>query len=248
MCLPSIIDIAGENAIEVNPRTLNKKEVMHKCPFCLGDSNRAGKYFLSLNPEYNVFKCWHCNASGGVLEFESRITGKPFKEVRSKYFTSSNKKAHPAERLSPIQLKKIGWNELKRRDREKFKQKRQEVLQEWQNYERREMVKHFALLMVTAHLDDQIERQRQLLEYILRSAVETGIPFLYSKIMEEFIKDEDERSAWTIEAIQIARAAWKSCLRERDYQMEQVVIKTAFINGLTMMERSSVEEKNQKIS
>src|SRR5690625_6888474 len=79
--LPDILKIAEEYHLEIDERTRNQKEVLCKCVFCHSSS---GKYHLSLNPEKKIFKCWKCKQSGGVLQFEALLSGKPFNEVREK--------------------------------------------------------------------------------------------------------------------------------------------------------------------
>lgn len=246
MCLPSIVDVAHEQGIEINPRSLNKKEVYAKCPFCLGDSNINGKFKLSLNQEYNVFKCWLCKTSGGVLEFESRLTGKSFNEVKTNYFGQSKKKRHYVEYLSPIQLRKIGWNDYKRQHREEFMNKKDEVLRDWQNYEYDEMVKHFALLMVVSHIENAKERQATLLEYVYESAKKTGIYSLFTKLIEEYTKMDDERSKWALEGVDIARAAWKTSLQTYDFEMDNVVKHVLFIYYLNKSEMKNINPKVEK--
>jgi DNA primase len=149
MCLPSIIEIADRAGLECDPRSRNKKEVLYKCPFCLGDANRR-KYKLSLNPVYNVYKCWLCGESGGVLQFEAKLFNLPYDEVKRKY--SKNRNYHPAEMLSPKQLKLISWDEAKRRNHEHYKRSLDEVLRDWKEYEREQKILHFAKLIVIAHI------------------------------------------------------------------------------------------------
>lgn len=219
--LPSIIDVAQENGLDINPRTLNKKEVYAKCPFCHGEKS-TNSYKLSLNIEHNVFKCWLCKTSGGVLEFESRLTNRTFQEIRAKYFGDIRKKRHFVEYLSPNQLRKIGWNEYKRKSREEFLKKRSEVLRDWQNYEYSEKVKYFALFMVIAHIDDP-NRTNTLLQWLLKSLKETGIYGLFSTLLEEFIMEDHLRKDWAQEGTEIARIAWKCSLSMGDHEMQHVV-------------------------
>ncbi|MFY0520541.1 hypothetical protein ACOMCU_22330 [Lysinibacillus sp. UGB7] len=219
--LPSIIDVAQENCLTINPRSLNKKEVYAKCPFCNGEKS-ANQYKLSMNTENNVFKCWLCKASGGVLEFESRLTNRTFQEVRVKYFGDNQKKRHYVEYLSPKQLRKIGWNEYKRKSREDFIKKRDDVLRDWRDYEYSEKVKYFALFMVVAHIDDP-KRTGTLLEWIMKSVEETGIYCLFSTLLEQFILEENQRTTWAKEGTEIARMAWKCSLSTGDNTMQDVV-------------------------
>lgn len=222
MCLPSIIEVAEKAGVELNPRTLNKKEVYAKCPFCLGDTNRKGKYKLSLNQNMNVFKCWLCGEHGGVLEFESKLTGLSFEEVKVKYFGQKKKDVHPVEKLSPMQLRKIGWAQYKRQNRDDFMKKRAEVIRDWKNYEREEKVKYFAMLMVIAHLENQEERQKELFTYLAKACGESPIDMLFSVIFGEYLKETSQRADWAIEGTEIARSAWKVSLKTLDFDFEQV--------------------------
>lgn len=235
MCLPSIIEVAEKTGVELNPRTLNKKEVYAKCPFCSGDAHRKGKYKLSLNQEYNVFKCWICGEHGGVLEFESRLTGVSFEEVKVKYFGQKKRPVHPVEKLSPMQLKKIGWAEYKRRNREDFMKKRAEVIQDWKEYEYSEKVKYFAMLMVIVHLENQEDRQKDLLLHLTKTCGESPIPMLFSTLFDEYLKDVENRSEWAIEGTKVARLAWKLSLVTCDFDFDQVVANTLMSYYLSKM-------------
>lgn len=228
MCLPNILDVAEENGVILNPRTLKKKEVYAKCPFCLGDANINGKYKLSLNVEKNCFKCWLCKTSGGVLEFESRLTGMTFQEVKQKYFGKNSKKRHYAEYLSPMQLRKIGWDEYKRNNRENFLKRRNDVLRDWKTYCYQEGVKHFALFMVAAHLPNQ-KRTSDLLEYIHTSCDKTSIYLLFTRLINEYTKEENERSEWAKEGTKLARQAWLASHQSGDKELNHVLKYVLFI-------------------
>ncbi|WP_035723194.1 hypothetical protein [Gracilibacillus boraciitolerans] len=71
--LPNIVEVADSHGLDCNFKTRGKKEVMFKCPFCHADSNK-NRFYLSLNEDKNVFKCWHCKESGGRVEIHI-ITG-----------------------------------------------------------------------------------------------------------------------------------------------------------------------------
>ena len=114
----------------------------------------------SLNTQDQVYKCWYCGVSGGVLDFEGKLSGISYNEVREKYFGKRKKPVHPAESLNTHQLRLIGWAEYKRNDRYEFKRNRESVLRDWKTYEHGELVKHFALFMVVAHIENQAERQK----------------------------------------------------------------------------------------
>ncbi|QOY37657.1 CHC2 zinc finger domain-containing protein [Anaerobacillus isosaccharinicus] len=146
MALPSIVKVAEELNIAFDPKNkTNRKELRAVCPFC----GQSHKYHLSLNPDLNVYKCWHCKASGGVLQLEAEITGKSFVEVKLKYFGNKRKNPlHLAEKLSPRQLDVIGWLEVKRNDQEKFKRSFNQIIRDWQQhvYEQRKLA--FAKLLL----------------------------------------------------------------------------------------------------
>lgn len=139
--LPNVLDVAKQYNLEINPKTLNKKEVRCKCPFCKEDANRRNKYYLSLNPNKNVFKCWYCKESGGVLRFISLLTGRSENEliekIRKKHGNTTPK--HPAERLTKHQLSLIGyekvdWYKNQQYDSTLAYQFRQKVWETWQKY------------------------------------------------------------------------------------------------------------------
>ena len=242
MCLPNILDVAEDNGLTIHPPSLSKKEVYAKCPFCLQDSNINKKFYLSLNIEKNIFKCWYCSVGGGVLEFESRLTGQTFQNVKEKYFGKDKKKRHYAEYLSPIQLKKIGWDEYKRKNRSKFLNQRDDVLRDWEAYRYDESVKHFALFITAAHLPNQ-ERTSVLLEYIQSSCEKTGIYLLFSQLIEEFTKEEHERSQWAFEGTLLAREAWKSSLTSGDMELTHVSKNVLFLYFFEKIKNNLKSEK-----
>jgi|GEM_PF-2428647 len=157
--LPSILEVANEYQVEINPRSYSKKEIEAKCPFCKSDSGKKGEYKLSLNQVDNVFQCWHsaCKASGkgggGVIRFEALLSGMSYEQVKLKYRerarfekeargekTNKSSYVHPATKLTPIQLKLIGydrpisWWKLKQRDYDYFKRTANLVFTEWREY------------------------------------------------------------------------------------------------------------------
>lgn len=121
--LPNIVDVALEHNLDVRSGTVGKKEVLCKCPFCLEDSkpNKSKKYYLSLNEDKNVFKCWYCKESGGVLKLLSFLTDKKESEIIESLRKQNgfSYKKHPAEKLTRGQLRMIGYpnvNWVKNRD------------------------------------------------------------------------------------------------------------------------------------
>ncbi|MCF6094536.1 hypothetical protein L1765_11235 [Microaerobacter geothermalis] len=164
--LPDILDIAKKHGLSFDSRSLGKKEVRTKCPFCLADIKRRDKYYLSLNTIDQVFKCWYCGESGGVFRFISLLTKVPEHEVVQMYQRENGRetgkkkykyKLHPAEKLTTTQLKMLGylgkpnWAELRKRDKDYYKRTRSLVLNEWNDFLQWERYEAFQLLIVGIH-------------------------------------------------------------------------------------------------
>ena len=84
--LPPIIEVAIEHELQTNERCSSRssKEVRFKCPFCEADANKEGKFYLSLNVADNLFKCWACGESGGVLKFIAILENISIEDVKRK--------------------------------------------------------------------------------------------------------------------------------------------------------------------
>lgn len=238
--LPEILKVAEEYGITFNQRSHGKKETLCKCIFCEEDSKpgKGHKYYLSLNTHDQVFKCWFCGVSGGVLDFEVKLSGLAYSEIRKKYFGVRKKPVHPAESLNARQLRSIGWAEYKRNNRTAFKKNREMVLNDWENYEYEELAKHFAMFIVIAHIENQEERQNELLHYIMQSCRDTQIYLMFNRLLAEYVKDEDERVGWAIEGAEIGRAAWKVSLSTYDFEMNKVVLNVAFLSHMWKMAKN----------
>lgn len=153
--LPSVIKVADRNGLEFDPRTIGKKEVRTKCPFCQADANRHNKFYMSLNESKNVFKCWYCKASGGVLRFISLLEDIPehelIEKVRKK--SGSTYQKHPAERLTSHQLRLLGypnvdWVANRKFDVKFYKEFRERVFNEWQTYLKDQKESAYQILFV----------------------------------------------------------------------------------------------------
>ncbi|SHN86433.1 hypothetical protein [Desulfitobacterium chlororespirans] len=120
--LPSIMEVALQHELksaELDDRSKRKKrsvkDVRFKCPFCKATDHPKfkDKYYLSLNTEDNVFQCWFCGESGGVLKFIALLENKSIEEVKQELFHKGNnrvqRKLHPAEKLTPSQLQSMGF-------------------------------------------------------------------------------------------------------------------------------------------
>jgi len=138
--LPKIMEVAVQHGLAINARSKGK-EIRAKCPFCEADANNREKYYLSLNTADNLFKCWVCQESGGVLKFIALLEHKSIEEVKKDLWGSqrSPRNLHPAEKLTPQQLKAMGfvgngWGKRKQEDPESYKRTLNWVWQEWQLY------------------------------------------------------------------------------------------------------------------
>ncbi|WP_018213658.1 hypothetical protein [Desulfitobacterium hafniense] len=137
--LPSIMEVAMQHGLKLNERsTRSVKDVRFKCPFCQVTEHPKykDKYYLSLNTSDNVFQCWSCGESGGVLKFIALLENKSVEEVKQELFHEGNnrvqRKLHPAEKLTPRQLKAAGfllknWGKLSPKEKDW-------IWSEWQLY------------------------------------------------------------------------------------------------------------------
>ena len=129
--LPDILGIAKKHNLILNHNTLNKKEVQCKCPFCEEDQKpgKQKRFYLSLNTDRQVFRCWFCDEKGGVFRFISLLERKSEDEVIAEFRKQkkSGYNQHPAERLSLSQLRLIGfsqkpnWGELRKQNLTRYK-------------------------------------------------------------------------------------------------------------------------------
>jgi uncharacterized Zn-finger protein len=139
--LPNILDVAEQYNLEADRKTIGKKEARFKCPFCHADANRSQKYFLSINEDKNVFKCWYCQASGGVLKLMSFLENKSEQEIIEQLRGNNgfSYQKHPVEKLTRSQLKMIGyekidWVKNREYDIELYKHFRNYVYQKWLDF------------------------------------------------------------------------------------------------------------------
>lgn len=139
--LPAIMEVAMQHGLEMNVSSSHSlKDARFKCPFCRADAGRKDKFYLSLNVRDNVFRCWACDESGGVLKFIALLEHDSIEGVKRKLWGNPKiprKPLHPAERLTPAQLKAIGfrgsaWGKLKQGDAAYYQRTLNWVWQEWQ--------------------------------------------------------------------------------------------------------------------
>lgn len=237
--LPNILDVAQEYELTFHPKHFGKKETLAKCPFCKEDSkpDKRKKFYLSLNTEDQVYKCWFCRESGGVLHFEAKLSGKSFNKVKEKHFGKSKKPLHPAFRLDPYQLDQIGWRDYKRKNFKEFQQKREEVIQDWKQYARDELAKNFALFMCIAHLENQEKRKLGLLTWFIQRCWDSLIPNMYESIQDEFLKPENARKSWARKGTNMARTAWRVSVKTLDIDMYNLFMNVIFVDYLIKMSK-----------
>lgn len=194
--LPNVLEVASRNHLEADSKTLGKKEVRFKCPFCLADSNRKGKYYLSLNQDKNVFKCWYCKESGGVLRFISLLEEKSeqdlIEEIRQK--NGSSYKKHPAERLTRHQLELIGypkidWVANRNFDYQLYKSYRERVWKDWKAYVARQKELAYKLLFVGL-LNGEFKKSIEQVKEIEKEVNETFLDNLVKHLFKEKKSDE----------------------------------------------------------
>lgn len=236
--LPNIVDVARENHLTFNERSLNKKEVMCKCPFCLEDSNKPKKFYLSLNTEKNVFKCWYCKEHGGVLQFESMITGDSYEEVKLKYFGDKKKEYHPAELLSPKQLEAINWAEIKRQQQEEYKRSFEKVIADWKAHVRSQRILAFAKLLIGI----ESKKYQLVCQNIKKQAEDAEIPSLLDDVLTMY--SSCEWKDWALEARQIAATALLTA-RQEDNGLANALIYVVF--AFSQYNQSQNTKNNRRV-
>lgn len=203
--LPSILKVGSKYNLTFDSKTYGDKETRAKCPFCLEDSIREGKYFLSLNVEKNLFKCWYCNKSGGVLHLESLLSGKSFQEVRIKYFGNRGKSNHPAYQLSPEQLEKIGWRQIKRNNFSAFRKNREDVIQQWKVYKFEQLSIYYAIFLLMARFTK--ENKEVHWDWFKEITKTSRVEDLSSIVINQYKKHRKEK--WAVYGEVLAKIAYE---------------------------------------
>lgn len=115
--LPNILDIAVQHNLDFSKRSVyNRPEEKRAiCPFHVCTTHRQPEYHLYINTMKNTFKCFSCGESGGVVKFIALLEGKTEQQVLDELKGGSEpkrkrKKVHPAETLTAIQLKALGFD------------------------------------------------------------------------------------------------------------------------------------------
>lgn len=207
--LPDIVKLAQSYDLRLNQGTLQKHEVLSKCPFCRNDEKpgKERRFYLWLNQEKQTFKCWSCGESGGVIRFESLLSGIPEEQVLSQY--RKRKLLHPTEGLSHRQLVLLGkafgyasepdWQRMKQRDQAYYLRTLDRIWSDWQRFveeQKHEAFKEIHLGICCGKYPDsiaRIQKQEQLI----------GVPLLEEALM---IYSCAERPAWTQEIVQCVQS------------------------------------------
>lgn len=241
--LPNILDIAQQYELDFDPKNYAKKETLTKCPFCKADHSKEKTYYLSLNTKDQVYKCWYCGESGGVIKFEAKVSGENFTSVREKYF-GKKKNLHPAFKLNPNQLEEIGWLSIKQRDFKGFQKNPEKILSGWKDYVYHEHSKFFALFMCMAQLENKKQKQKESLKWFMGKCNEKPIPNLYNCICKEYNKSVNKRQRWANRGITIARIAWKTSIKTLDINLDDLYVNVLFIDYFVKSAEES--KKGQK--
>lgn len=201
--LPDILPVAKKHKLSFYHRSLEREEVLAKCPFCQEDSKpgKERKYYLSLNTVDQVYKCWFCGEAGGVFRFISLLEGVPEQDVIERYREKkgSTYKPHPAERLSVSQYRLMGYKEkpdfvgLRDTNIDLYKRKRQECWRDWQEFVKAE--KRFAYQMLVVGIYGG--RYQKVVQEIREREIEIGAELLKPVLR---IYSLPQRPEWTEQA------------------------------------------------
>lgn len=206
--LPDIIEMAQLHHVKLNQRTIHHKEVLAKCPFCQEDSKpgKHRRYYLSLNSKDHVFRCWHCDESGGVYRFISLLEGVTEEEVKRRYQGNRKKglrqrKRHPVEQWSTSQrraylahyIPKVpDLHKMRQRDYEYYLRTLDWMQMQWNELVQHELEQAFFWLLLGIHSG----RYEHYVAVIQVREKQMEIPLL-NPVLELF--SSASRPAWTEE-------------------------------------------------
>lgn len=108
--LVSIVEIAERCGLPLKKTTKPDQYVTH-CPFC-GDDEKH--WHMSIHAGKDTYRCVKCDAHGGATALYASLRNLSWEEAKAELYPKSNtpqrkRKRHPAESLSPEQLKLIGF-------------------------------------------------------------------------------------------------------------------------------------------
>lgn len=202
--LPDIIAIAAEYGLELKPVPGRPDERRANCPFCEKGDKR---HHLYLNAAKQVFNCYKCGRSGGVIAFLALLEGRSemaiLEDLREKRPVKKSYR-HPAEILSAFQLQAMGftggrpdWAREWQERPEYAKNLADWIWQEWRSFLMEEKRRAVFELFLARELDDYDETAA----CIEKRGQEIGRPHLLEEV-EASIK---AARPWTQEVIAKAR-------------------------------------------
>lgn len=200
--LPNIIKVAQEKGIEINQRTLTKREVLCVCPNC-GDNFQSGRFKLSLNTMKNSFRCVVCDEKGGVIDFICWIDNKPRTQVIDELREAAGinnpnrkkQKVHPADMLTRKQLQLIGFRPISvkmPKDRSYIKRTKDWIWSEWNEFVNGKKRLAFQILL----LGIKQGNYSRAVESIKQMSEETGITDLLSDSFKMYGTENRYRPQW----------------------------------------------------
>lgn len=200
--LPEILDIAKKHNLTINQNTLNKKEVQCKCPFC-GEDEMPGKqkrFYLSLNTDRQVFRCWFCGEKGGVFRFISLLEHKSENEILAEFRKNSGYRQHPAEKLTLSQLRLIGfdkkpnWGEMRKQNPVMYKNHLNWFWTEWNQFVNEERKLAYGTLFIgtiTGKYQQSVDRIKAREREIGASLLNEALKVYSSKVRPKWAKDKE---------------------------------------------------------
>ncbi|QKY69415.1 hypothetical protein [Lentibacillus sp. CBA3610] len=183
-----------------------------------------------------------------MLDFEVKLSGKSFNAVKEQYFGKVRKSLHPAYQLNPYQLKCIGWQNYKRISFNGFLQKREHVLKDWKQFVHDELVTHYALFLCIAHLENQNERQKELMTWFIRKCWTSPIPAMYDQVQNAFLGRYEDLKDWAAEGTELGRSAWRVCLKTMDIDLDSLFLNILFLKALTKIDDKKRHNPKRKVS
>lgn len=106
MVLVGIEEVAKVNHLELT-KTSRPGQYKAHCPAC-GDQGHQYHLYVSANKD--AFYCQKCGSKGGAIAFHAWLKGVDYITAQNELYPEHQRRpVHPAERLTPEQLAKIGF-------------------------------------------------------------------------------------------------------------------------------------------
>lgn len=220
--LPDILEVAGEHGIALGKPLRHRPEIRACCPFC-NDS----KYHLYLNTAKQVFHCYKCGETGGVVRFLALLTNTPessvLEELKKKARENNpmpkrktRKNFHPALKLNVFQLRLIGyecrpnWKDFFSKQPTLAKQYADAVWKKWQRFIEYEQIQALKMLLLSLHKGTYSIG----VEHVRNRSKEIGYDFL-TPCLQEY--SNGQPPMWVIEANLLAML-WIVGLKEKELE------------------------------